>query len=231
MKQYRSIFFDLDHTLWDYDKNSRETLEEFYWLHKIDQQGNVGFDRFHDTFQQVNAHLWDQYDRGLIDQHVIRTERFQRVLSQLDIVDEDIPHRLSEQYMTLSPTRKNLVPHALEVLEYLTIRYPMFLVTNGFEEIQSTKVASGGIEKYFKEIITSEKAGHKKPSKEIFEYALRQSGHENHEAIMVGDNLLTDMAGAAGAGIDTVFYNPRKGLHTSTVTYEIIDLLELKKIL
>ncbi len=231
MKLYRTVFFDLDHTLWDYDTNSRETLAELYAIHLIDWQEVVGFEKFHDEFQKVNLYLWDRYDRGLIDRHVIRNERFDLVLSGLDIMDADLSQRLAKHYHALSPTKKNLVPHALEILSYLKPRYPIFLVTNGFEEMQSAKVKSGGIEKYFNGIVTSERAGHKKPSKEIFEFTLQQSGHAHHEAIMIGDNVLTDMAGAANAGIDSVFFNPLKAPHTSVVTYEIFDLLELKRIL
>ena len=231
MKVYRSVFFDLDHTLWDYDKNSRETLEELYNFHRIDQFTNVEFEQFHDAFQQVNLRLWDQYDRGLIDRFVIRDQRFPLVFSELKIPDMGLSHSVSEHYMTLSPTKKNLIPNTLEVLDYLSARYPILLVTNGFNETQFTKVLSGGIEKYFKSIITSERAGHKKPSKEIFEFALELGGHANHETIMIGDNLLTDMAGAANAGIDSVLYNPKKQKHDSSVTHEIEDLLELKQIL
>ncbi len=231
MKIYSAVFFDLDHTLWDYDKNSRETLEDLYSFHRMDRPGGAGFEQFHDAFQNVNLQLWDQYDRGLIDRHVIRHERFQLVLDEMEMVDEALAHNLSEDYLTISPTKKNLINHAIEILDYLMHRYPIFLVTNGFEETQSTKVQSGGIGKYFKEVITSERAGYKKPSKEIFEYALQQSGYSNQETIMVGDNLLTDIAGAANAGIDSVLFNPKKIIHTSDVTHEIHDLLELKEIL
>jgi YjjG family noncanonical pyrimidine nucleotidase len=231
MKKYSTVLFDLDHTLWDYDKNSRETLTELYDHHRIDQFGYFGFEDFHDAFQKVNLHLWDQHDRGLIDRHYIRDQRFPMVLSEFSVVDADFSNRLSEHYMTLSPTKKNLIPHAVDVLEYLMPRYPLYLVTNGFDEIQSTKVSSGGIEKYFKAIVTSEKAGHKKPAREIFDYTLQKGGHANSEALMIGDNLLTDIAGARNAGIDSVLFNPKKQKHSATVAHEISDLLELKEIL
>lgn len=231
MKDYQCVFFDLDHTLWDYDKNSRETLEELYVHYGMDKQRNIGFEQFHATFQQVNLRLWDQYDRGQIDRFVIRDNRFQIMLAELNVVDHKLARELSEHYLVLSPTKKNLIEHAKEILDYLLPKYPLVLVTNGFEGIQSTKVASGGIEKYFKAIVTSEKAGHKKPAKEIFEYALSQCNSLAQEAIMIGDNLLTDMAGAANAKIDSVLYNPKKESHNSIVTYEIKALLELKEIL
>lgn len=231
MKDYQCVFFDLDHTLWDYDRNSRETLQELYDHHGMDRHGNIGFDQFHDTFQQVNLRLWDQYDRGQIDRYVIRDNRFQIMLGELNVGDHQLARELSEHYLVLSPTKKNLIEHAGEILDYLHPKYQLVLVTNGFEEMQSIKVASGGIGKYFKAIVTSERAGHKKPAKEIFEYALKQTNLAPQDAIMIGDNLLTDMAGAANANIDSVLYNPKKQKHNAAVTFEIAGLLQLKEIL
>jgi putative hydrolase of the HAD superfamily len=229
MKLYRCVFFDLDHTLWDYDRNSRETLEELYVHHAIHQISD--FEPFHSAFQKINLQLWDQYDRGLIDRHVIRNDRFKLVLAELQKTDHELSHHLSEHYLELSPTKKNLIPNAIEILDHLFSRYPLYLVTNGFERMQTTKVESGGIRKYFKNVITSEKAGHKKPAREIFDYALKEGGHHNQEAIMIGDNLLTDIAGALNAGIDSVFFNPKGDRYSAEVTYEIADLTELKNIL
>ena len=231
MKKYKSVFFDLDHTLWDYDTNSYETLNELFAEHKINELPGVQFNHFHDSFQRVNLKLWDQYDRGFIDRDVIRNDRFKMVLSELGAEDHNLAFRLSEHYSVLSPTKQNLVANAFEVLDYLFERYPLYLVTNGFEVMQSAKVESGGIRKYFVEVITSEKAGHKKPAREIFDFTLDLGGFKKEDAIMVGDNLLTDMAGAFNAGIDSVFFNPKKEIHKEKVTYEITNLLELKAIL
>jgi putative hydrolase of the HAD superfamily len=153
------------------------------------------------------------------------------VLTEVGLPDDALANQLSEHYFALSPTKKHLITYAIEVLEYLHPRYPLILVTNGFENMQTTKVESGGIRKYFKELITSERAGHKKPAKEIFDFALQQGNHKNHEAIMIGDNLLTDMAGAINAGIDSVFYNPKRESHEVEVTHEISNLIALKEIL
>ena len=231
MKIYKSVFFDLDHTLWDYDVNSYETLAELYLEHQLNEKVGIEFNHFHDSFQQVNLKLWDQYDRGFIDREVIRHDRFKIVLSELGKEDAKLAFQLGDHYSVLSPTKKNLIPNALEVLDYLLEKYPLYLVTNGFEEMQSTKVESGGIRKYFQDVVTSEKAGHKKPAKEIFDYTLRLGGFEKNDVIMVGDNLLTDIAGATNAGIDSVLYNPKRETHKENVTFEISSLLELKTFL
>ena len=231
MKKYKAVFFDLDHTLWDYDLNSRETLDELFIEHKVHEIPGVEFGHFHDTFQRVNLQLWDQYDRGFIDRDVIRHDRFKIILTELGSNDQILAERLAEDYSVLSPTKKNLVPNALEVLLYLSDRYPLYLVTNGFESMQTAKAESGGIRKFFQDVITSERAGHKKPAREIFDYTLSIGKIAPEEVVMVGDNILTDIEGATNAGIDSVFYNPRKVESNDVATFEIADLLELKSIL
>lgn len=149
----------------------------------------------------------------------------------MGIDNYDLSLKLSDEYVDKSPKKSTLMPNAIETLNYLHPRYPMTIVTNGFDEIQSTKLASSGITSYFKSIVTSARAGHKKPAKEIFEFALAESGFESHETLMIGDNLLTDIGGARNASLDTVFYNPNKIKHKEQTRFEIHDLKELRDIL
>lgn len=231
MKSYRSILFDLDHTLWDYETNSTETLQELFNQHQLVEQGVPSFSDFLKTFVSVNTQLWTLYDTGQLHRDVIRYERFHKIMLELGIDNYDLSLKLSDEYVDMSPKKGTLMPNAIEVLDYLYPRYPMTIVTNGFDEIQSTKLASSGITSYFKSIVTSARAGHKKPAKEIFEFALAESGFESHETVMIGDNLLTDIGGARNASLDTVFYNPNKVAHQEQTHYEIQDLKELKDIL
>ena len=231
MARYKCIFFDLDHTLWDYETNASETLTEIYHQFELQRIGVPDRASFLSTFKEVNTQLWELYDTGKIHRDVIRFERFHRILQHLGVDDDDLAHRLSEFYIAESPKKGALIAHAPEVLDYLHKKYPLFIITNGFEEIQSTKLTSGGITHYFKGVITSARAGHKKPAREIFDFALQENGFKAHEAIMIGDNLLTDIAGARNATVDTVLFNPQKISHQETTTYEIHDLLELKGIL
>lgn len=231
MKSYRSILFDLDHTLWDYETNSTETLHELYHDHKLVEVGIPTIDDFLKKFVSINTHLWTLYDTGQIHRDVIRYERFHKIMLEMGIDNYDLSLKLSNEYVDKSPKKGTLMPNAIEILDYLHPRYPMTIVTNGFDEIQSTKLASSGITSYFKSIVTSARAGHKKPAKEIFEFALAESGFESHETVMIGDNLLTDIGGARNASLDTVFYNPNKVSHQEQTHYEIHDLKELKDIL
>jgi putative hydrolase of the HAD superfamily len=231
MARYQCVFFDLDHTLWDYESNCAETLQELYHRYGLEQRGIVSFPEFLKTFFNVNNRLWDDYDRGHIHRDVLRLERFHRVLKEAGVDDYEMSLRLSHDYISESPLGKKLMPQAIETLDYLAGAYPLYIITNGFDEIQSAKLASSGIDKYFKKIITSEQAGHKKPEREIFDYALKQDGFLSHQAIMIGDNLLTDMAGARHADVDHVFFNPNNVSHQEPVTYEINRLGELRGIL
>ena len=228
--KYRCLLFDLDHTLWDYETNSREALSELYADFELNKKG-IEEEKFLQTFYVINNELWDQYDRGLLHRDVIRNERFHRILLALGVNEYEMSLRLSHEYISESPKKKNLIEGCRETLDYLHPKYPMVIVTNGFDEIQSTKLSSSGIDHYFKSIVTSARAGYKKPAREIFEFALRENNVLPAEAIMIGDNLLTDIAGAVNANIDTVFFNPNKTQHETKVNHEIKTLAELTNLL
>ncbi len=230
-KKYKCILFDLDHTLWDYEANSREALSELYVLFNLKERGILIEERFLQAFYVINNELWDLYDRGSLHRDIIRNERFHRILLTLGVDDYPMSLKISDEYLQHSPKKKNLIHGCRETLEYLLPKYPMVIVTNGFDEIQSTKLSSSGIAPYFKSVVTSARAGHKKPAKEIFEFALHENNCSASEAIMIGDNLLTDIAGAKNALVDTVFFNPSKIEHQSNVDYEISSLPELMNFL
>jgi YjjG family noncanonical pyrimidine nucleotidase len=230
MKTYKCILFDLDHTLWDYETNSREALSELYTQFGLAERG-VREPDFLQTFYVINNELWDLYDRGVLHRDVIRKERFHRILMAHGIDDYEMSLKFSGAYLEHSPKKKNLMEGCKETLDYLQPKYTMVIVTNGFDEIQSAKLLASGIHHYFKDIVTSARAGYKKPAKEIFEFALKENNVEAYETIMIGDNLLTDIAGAKNASVDTVFYNPNKIEHQTTVDFEISSLIELMNFL
>ena len=229
-KQYKAIFFDLDHTLWDFDTNSSEALRELHRAYGLQHKG-VALDEFLRTFKRINTQLWHQYDSGQIPQDTIRKQRFHRILLEHNIDEYEMSLQFSQDYVSQSPKKKNLIPHAHSVLEYLHPKYPLHIITNGFSEIQAIKMTSSGILHFFSSVVTSEKAGHKKPSKEIFEFALDENGLDASEVVMIGDNLVTDIGGAQAAQLDTVYFNPERIPHEQAVTYEIASLSELKSIL
>ncbi|MFN2126911.1 MAG: YjjG family noncanonical pyrimidine nucleotidase [Anaerolineales bacterium] len=231
MTRYKHILFDLDHTLWDFNRNSMETLVELFDFYDLGRFNKFSSQDFTNKFREVNTILWDLYDRNEIDRYYIRAFRFQMILKQLGLKEEDIPPDISEVYLKICPTKGNVVPDTFEVLDYLKGQYKMHIITNGFDDIQDTKLNSSNLRGYFDKIFTSEAVGFKKPSKEMFEKAVEWIGTDKKACVMVGDNIETDIKGAINASLDVIFFNPDKILHELPVTYEITSLLELKNIL
>jgi YjjG family noncanonical pyrimidine nucleotidase len=230
-KNYKYVFFDLDHTLWDYEKNAQETLLDLYNSYNLSELGVPDADTLYHRFRTVNIALWDLYDRNLVDQAFIRTQRFKQILDHFGAYQVELSERLSSDYLDSCPKKQNLIPFAHDVLEYLSGKYHLTVVTNGFEEIQNVKLSSGSLHRYFKHIVTSQKAGHKKPSQKIFEFAMTLNNADCGDVVMIGDNLVTDIGGARGASIDTIFFNRDKIRHSDHVNYEITCLSELTNIL
>lgn len=231
MRPYKCIFFDLDHTLWDYETNSCTTLRELYDAFGLQALGVTDCGSFERQFKKVNLQLWDLYDRGLIGSEVIRQQRFKQILEHFALSDGKLCEALSVAYMQSCPQKGTLLPHALETLHYLSAHYTMTVVTNGFEEVQHIKLTAGNLHQFFNHIVTSKKAGCKKPSRGIFEYAMKANNVLPSEVIMIGDNLVTDIGGAQNASIDTVFFNPDRIAHDVAVKHEITSLAELQNIL
>jgi putative hydrolase of the HAD superfamily len=227
MNTYKCIFFDLDHTLWDYETNSKEALQELFDYYALAERGVTNFDAFHCRFKEVNAQLWDLYDRDLITSDVIRKERFKQVLQPFGAHEDRFSEDLSKQYLSICPLKGYVMPNARETIAYLANHYSLTVVTNGFDEIQQLKLASAKLDHFFDHIVTSQKAGCKKPAKGIFEFAMGAYAIRAHEAIMIGDNLITDIGGARNASIDNVYFNPDAIVHNEAVNYEIKNLNEL----
>ncbi|HET9055011.1 MAG TPA: YjjG family noncanonical pyrimidine nucleotidase [Cyclobacteriaceae bacterium] len=229
--QYTCIFFDLDHTLWDYETNSKETLHELFNAYNLTDKGVTDLESFHREFRRVNAALWVLYDAGKIGSEVIRAERFKQILETFGISNGKLCAEISHEYLYTCPKKGNLMPNALSTLDYLSDKYRLSIITNGFEEIQNTKLTSGNLHRYFDHIVTSQHAGFKKPSREIFDYTLTKNGIGCNQAVMVGDNLVTDIGGARQASIDSVFFNHEQVKHDSEIHVEINNLSELCKLL
>ena len=232
MKTYRHIFFDLDNTLWDFDRNSSETLHELYVKYKLAGLGIESPEHFILKYQERNAMMWEQYRLGKIDKDTLRNRRFEFTFWDMGLeVVEHICRQLSHDYVTASPKKNHLFPDAYPVLDYLHSKYVLHIITNGFHEAQFIKLDSTGIRKFFQNIIISEHVGFKKPELQIFHYATEASKAQPHECLMVGDGLEVDVIGAQNAGWDAVYFNPKKTPHAETITHEIASLGELMGIL
>lgn len=227
MKKYQHIFFDLDHTLWDFDKNSQETLLELYRDFKLSELGIVSFPDFYQKYYEINDWLWSQYRVGKISKVELRSTRFKMALEGHGIKNQQLAVELDEYYVKKGPHKTNLLPNSLKTLDYLSKQYVLHIITNGFSEVQSIKMEKTGIEKYFTTVITSDAIGVNKPHPKIFSQALYQTKATRKNAIMIGDNLEADVKGALGIGMDAVFFNPKKKPHHEKPTFEISDMEEL----
>jgi len=229
--KYKHLFFDLDHTLWDFEANAKETLFELHDLHALRKKGVHDFDLFFSRYSYHNERLWDRYTKGFMKQEDLRWKRVWLTLLDFKIADENLAKEMSVQFLERLPNRKNLFPYTIEILDYLTQKnYVLHLITNGFENIQHSKLRYSNLTNYFNEIITSEKAGSLKPNKEIFEFALRVTEANIEDSIMIGDNIEADIKGAMSAGLDTIFVNHLKIETDVKPTYTIHHLKELEDI-
>jgi putative hydrolase of the HAD superfamily len=231
LKLYQHVLFDLDHTLWDFDRNSSETLRDLFREHELGTRNLFSETDFLRKFKEINSRLWNLYDLNKIDKEYLRDERFRLVLGELGLSDNILAGNLSKEYLALCPTKEHVIPHAFEVLDYLKQRYKLHIITNGFMDVQDKKLHHSRLHKYFTNIFTSEDAGHKKPNPGIFDYVMRILGTESHYCVMVGDNIETDIRGAINYNLDIIFFNPSKIPHEEEVTHEISSLMELKGIL
>ncbi|MBS1510883.1 MAG: YjjG family noncanonical pyrimidine nucleotidase [Bacteroidetes bacterium] len=229
--QYQHLFFDLDHTLWDFDANAKATLTDLFAQFELDKKVAAPFEDFYRKYLYHNEILWDKYHNGLITSDELKWKRMWRTLLDFKIGDEVLSKQLSAGFLEILPTKKLLFPHTIELLEYLlSKKYTLHLITNGFEKTQWNKINNSGLAQYFTHMITSEASNSLKPKKEIFEYALEKAGANLKESIMIGDNLDADIQGAINAGMDSVFVNHVNATPHIQPTYTVYHLKELEAI-
>jgi putative hydrolase of the HAD superfamily len=233
--KYKHLFFDLDHTLWDFDANSRLTLQELYDNLQLEAKGIHDFDLFHKNYLVHNDKLWDRYRNGFIKVDELRWKRMWLTLLDFKVADEPLAREMGTIFLDLLPTRKLLFPHTIEILDQLTEKnYQLHLITNGFEKTQHSKLQSSGLDKYFIEVITSEGSNSLKPKKEIFDYAFQKAGAKPGESIMIGDTMEVDILGGMNAGIDQVHVNHLTKepvmVNNQLPTYTVYSLKELEPI-
>jgi putative hydrolase of the HAD superfamily len=229
--KYKHLFFDLDHTLWDFDANAKLTLKEIYSFFNLQSLGITPFDDFYKLYLHHNEILWDRYHKGFITGEDLKWKRMWRTLLEFKIGDEKLARLMSDKFLDLLPTRKLLFPHTIEILDYLTSKnYQLHLITNGFEKVQWSKLNNSGLNGYFKNVITSETSNSLKPKKEIFDFAMQKAGATVANSIMLGDNLDADIQGAMNVGMDSVFVNHINATTALKPTYTVTHLKELENI-
>lgn len=232
MTNSRHVFFDLDHTLWDFESNSTDTLHELFEKHQLQKVGMASVEAFISHYQVENDLCWADYRAGRMTREVLRIERFIRALARYDHHDHALAARLADDYVAVSPTKTRLMPGSLEVLDDARTKgYRLHILTNGFKEVQYIKLDRSGLRTYFEGIFTSEELGYNKPHVEAFMGALSRAEAKPEHTWMIGDSLEADVRGAHQAGLTTVLYHPNDAPMPEVPHFGIRHLEELKSLL
>jgi len=225
MKNITDVFFDLDHTLWDFDRNSSLAFKTIFKLNGI----YIDFQKFLEVYSPINFRYWKWYREDRVTKAQLRYGRFKRTFDALGVhITDDVIDKLSNDYIDYLPHHNHLFYNAIEVLQYLKGKYRLHIITNGFEEVQTKKLVNSKINHFFEVVVTSEAAGVKKPHAKIFEYAFAKANTTPQQSLMIGDTYEADIIGAEKVGMQTICFNYHK-LELPETNIVIDDLIEIKK--
>jgi len=221
------IFFDLDHTLWDFETNSAKTFEYIFNQNKI----NIELNDFLSYYVPINQKYWKLYREEKISKPKLRYGRLREAFDLLKLnVSDDMIHHLSETYIDNLSNYNTLFDGTIEILNYLLSKYQLHIITNGFEEVQLLKLQKSEILHFFDKVVTSESVGVKKPNPKIFNHALELANTEPKKSMMIGDNLEADIIGAQQIGMQAIFFNyHNEPINNGTIC--VNNLLEIKQYL
>ena len=224
---YKYFLFDVDRTLWDFEKNAKAGLQRT--IRAFSEFDNLSFEDFYDTYEPYNLELWSKYDKNLITKDFLRIERFRRPIRIcLGKDDTAFAEKVGFRYLEEMVKGKELLPGVMEVIKAIqAASAPMAVVTNGFREVQRPKLERSGILHFFKDVIISEEVGINKPDPRIFGIAMEAIGGNKGETLMVGDSYSTDICGAREFGIDQFFLNIKGEIPEIPATYNSPDLMTL----
>ncbi|CAM1334963.1 YjjG family noncanonical pyrimidine nucleotidase [Tenacibaculum aestuariivivum] len=222
----KHIFFDLDHTLWDFDKNSTLAFHQIFKEQHILLEVNS----FTDVYRPINLKYWKLYREDKISKSALKFDRLKEVFDAFDYeVNGDFINLISEKYIKYLSNYNYLLEGAVDILEYLSKKYELHIITNGYEEIQKNKLIKSGIEKYFNKIITAESTGVKKPSSKVFEYALMRANTTPKNSVMIGDSYEADVLGALNLGMYAIHFTSESKIEPRVLS--VNKLINLKEYL
>ncbi len=228
MNKPEHIFFDLDHTLWDFEANS----DAAYWQVLEEFGIAVDFETFARTYHPINQACWEDYAAGKVSKEQVKYNRLRKTLAALNIpVDEATGRKMAERYLELLALGTKMFPGTFEILTYLRPKYKLHLLTNGFAEVQLPKIEGSGLNEYFDSVTLSEETGLLKPHPAVFKHALQKAGALAHQSVMIGDNLKGDVIGARNVGMEAVLFDPDGRYDIpETVAPTVRHLSELKNL-
>lgn len=232
MKHVKHIFFDLDHTLWDFEKNSREAIFHLFLEYGLAAVCKTDFEGFITVYEGINHELWRLYALQQVSKEELRYQRFHKTFLHFKYDDVEVARRWADEYLSISPYKTHLIEGSLEVLNYLKAKdYVLHIITNGFKEVQHIKLSESKLKDFFHHIIISEDHGVNKPDIRIFELAQSLSGAEKPECIMIGDNYETDILGALNADWKAVYFSGTPQQNAGPGFYQISALKQLLELL
>ncbi|MFM7016649.1 MAG: YjjG family noncanonical pyrimidine nucleotidase [Bacteroidota bacterium] len=228
MKNITHLFFDLDHTLWDTDKNAYESLNELHKEIKLNELHNITFELFHSTYQKHNDALWKKYAQHEVTKEDVRINRFKFTLEELGVFDNQKNDFFASHFVRRTPLKKNLIDGAINLMEAIKDNYTLSIITNGFKEVQYIKMEHSGLSKYFEHIFISEEVGYNKPNPNIFNHAMQISGASNpSNCLMIGDSLEADIHGSIGAQMNAIHLDLKNMQSlTRNDSYVVVNSLE-----
>ena len=224
----KHLFFDLDDTLWDFEKNSGIVLKQLFLEFDLENKLKTDFDNFSKVYKKTNHQLWQQYSKKEIDKHHLRNNRFNIVFNKFDYDNYNENLEVTEHYLNRAPKGTHLKDGCIETLDYLKTNYHLHIITNGFKEIQAIKIDGCGLRDYFKNIIVSEEHQLSKPEEKIFRLAETFADAKQEECVMIGDNYESDIVGALNAGWEAIYFAEEKP--ESYSGRHILNLIDLKKL-
>lgn len=221
----KHIFFDLDHTLWDFDKNSELTFKKIFEIHNID----VKLETFIKAYGPINFKYWKLYREENVSKSELRYGRLNETFNKIGFkVSDKLINSLSIDYINFLSSFNNVFEGTFEILEYLKPKYQLHIITNGFREAQQKKMINSKLKPFFDTITDSESVGVKKPNPKIFNFALNAAKAKPEESVMIGDNLEADILGALNIGMDAICYNYHN-INIPKRIKKVNHLIELKK--
>ena len=221
------VFFDLDHTLWDFDKNSALTFEIIFKMNNVELE----IERFSEIYQPINLKYWKLYREEKVSKSNLRYGRLKESFDALNInVEDSVIKQLAIDYIDYLTTHNHIFDGTIEILDYLKPKYKLHIITNGFKEVQQIKLDKSNIAHYFDTVTSSEAVGVKKPNPKVFNHALKLANVKKENGIMIGDNYEADILGALNIGLDAICYNYHN-VNLKNEIKEIKHLLDLKKYL
>ena len=231
MMGIKNIFFDLDRTLWDFEKNSKTALFQLYGELQLHKYCN-SFDAFYKTYRKVNATYWEEYSKGRVSKEKLRIGRFLSTLEVFECFDKDVAHQLGEEYVKISPYQTKLFPDTKRILSELKENsYRLQIITNGFKEVQFIKLKNSGILHFFDDVLCSEEIGKNKPDPRVFYAALKRNKAHHSNSVMIGDDFNADIIGAEKVGMQAILFDPENNYENRFTSNRIEKLKQIPNLL